>query len=526
MEQAQFPILTFVTFFPMVGVLILLLMNRKNEGAMRVVAFLTALINFIVSLFLYTGFKLGTPQMQFVEQVPWIEHFGISYFMGIDGISLFLILLTTFLTAISVLACWKDITHRVKEFMICILFLETGMVGVFCALDLFLFYVLWEVMLIPMYLMIGIWGSPARRIYAAIKFVLFTMVGSLMMLVAILALYFLNYAETGEYTFNLLTLYNLAIPAKTQMWLFLGFFLAFAIKVPMFPFHTWLADAHTEAPTVGSVLLAAVLLKMGTYGFIRFAIPLFPNAAMASVWWISALAIIGIIYGAWVAMVQKDMKRLVAFSSVSHLGFVILGMFALTTIGMEGSILQMINHGLSTGALFLIVGMIYERRHTRLISEFGGISKVMPIYAIFFMIFTLSSIGLPGLNGFVGEFLILLGTFAVNKPRAVFAATGIIFAAVYMLWMYQRVMFGEVTNPKNQKLLDLSFREVAILVPIVLACFWIGLYPKPLLVRMEPSVNQLLRQVEKKSEFIKAMEKMEKSERMMVDKKLDKRFLD
>jgi NADH-quinone oxidoreductase subunit M len=526
MEQAQFPILTFVTFFPMVGVFFLLLINRKHEGALRVVAFLTALIDFIASLFLYTGFKLDTHQMQFVEQVPWIKQFGISYFMGIDGISLFLILLTTFLTVLSVLACWKDITHMVKEFMICILFLSTGMIGVFCALDLFLFYVFWEVMLIPMYLIIGIWGSPTRRIYAAIKFVLFTMVGSLLMLVAILALYFLNHAETGEYTFNLLSLYNLAIPVKTQMWLFLGFFLAFAIKVPMFPFHTWLPDAHTEAPTVGSVLLAAVLLKMGTYGFIRFAIPLFPNAAMASVWWISALAIIGIIYGAWVAMVQKDVKRLVAFSSVSHLGFVILGMFALTTIGMEGSILQMINHGLSTGALFLVVGMIYERRHTRMISEFGGISKVMPVYAVFFMIFTLSSIGLPGLNGFVGEFLILLGTFTVNKPRAVFAATGVIFAAVYMLWMYQRVMFGEVKNPKNEKLLDLSFREAAILVPIVVACFWIGLYPKPFLVRMEPSVNHLLSQVEKKSEFIKAMEKIDKNKKMMVVRKSDKRVED
>jgi len=510
----------------MVGVLILLIINRKHEGSLRVVTFLVALIDFIASLYLYKGFELGTPQMQFMEKIPWIEEFGINYFMGIDGISLYLILLTTFLTVISVLACWKDITHRVKEFMICILFLETGMLGVFCALDLFLFYVFWEVMLIPMYLIIGIWGSPARRIYAAIKFVLFTMVGSLLMLVAILALYFINHAETGEYTFNLLRLYNLAIPVKTQMWLFLGFFLAFAIKVPMFPFHTWLPDAHTEAPTVGSVLLAAVLLKMGTYGFIRYAIPLFPNAAMASVGWISALAIIGIIYGAWVAMVQKDVKRLVAFSSVSHLGFVILGMFALTTIGMEGSILQMINHGLSTGALFLVVGMIYERRHTRMISEFGGISKVMPIYAIFFMIFTLSSIGLPGLNGFVGEFLILLGTFAVNKPRAILAATGVIFAAVYMLWMYQRVMFGEVTNPKNQRLLDLSLREAAVLLPIVLACLWIGLYPKPFLVRMEPSVNHLLVQVERKSNFIKAMEKMDKSERIMATRKLNNLFSD
>ena len=368
-------------------------------------------------------------------------------------------LLTTLLGPIVILASWKDITNRVKEFLVCLLILQTGMIGVFVALDLFLFYVFWEVMLIPMYLLIGVWGNPARKLYAAIKFVLYTMVGSLLMLVAILSLYVMA-AQSGAPTFDLLKLYEFPVPTHAQYWMFLAFFLAFAIKVPMFPFHTWLPDAHTEAPTVGSVVLAAVLLKMGTYGFIRFAIPLFPNAALDAAWWICLLAVIGIIYGAWVAMVQLDVKRLVAFSSVSHLGFCMLGMFALTVQGLEGSIVQMINHGLSTGALFLIVGMIYERRHTRLIAEFGGLSKVMPVFAVFFMIFTLSSVGLPGLNGFIGEFLILLGSFKVFPWYTVFAASGVIFAAVYMLWMFQRVMFGEVTNPKNKALKDLSLREI------------------------------------------------------------------
>jgi len=407
------------------------------------------------------------------------------------------------------LASWKDITVRVKEFLICLLFLQTGMIGVFVSLDLFLFYVFWEVMLIPMYLLIGVWGNPARRLYAAIKFVLYTMVGSLLMLVAILALYF-TAGSSGVYTFDLLKLYEFPVPPHAQYWMFLAFFLAFAIKVPMFPFHTWLPDAHTEAPTVGSVVLAAVLLKMGTYGFVRFAIPLFPNAALDAAWWIGLLAIIGIIYGAWVAMVQLDVKRLVAFSSVSHLGFCMLGMFALTVQGLEGSIVQMINHGLSTGALFLIVGMIYERRHTRLIADFGGISKVMPLFAVFFMIFTLSSIGLPGLNGFVGEFLILLGTFKVFPWYAVIAASGVIFAAVYMLWMFQRVMFGEVTNPKNKVLQDLSIREVFVLVPLVIFVVWIGVYPNTFLKPMEPSVKNFIRQVEAKKSLVMNIEKAKK----------------
>jgi len=502
MENASFPYLSLITFIPLVGVAILLFINRQSHEVLRWIALLFMVADFVVSLFAYALFDPTTAAMQFQEYHPWVRDWGIAYKLGIDGISLFLVLLTTLLGPIVILASWKDITVRVKEFLICLLFLQTGMIGVFVALDLFLFYVFWELMLIPMYLLIGVWGNPARRLYAAIKFVLYTVVGSLLMLVAILALYFMAGKATGVYTFDLLKLYEFAVPLQAQFWMFLAFFLAFAIKVPMFPFHTWLPDAHTEAPTVGSVVLAAVLLKMGTYGFIRYAIPLFPNAAMDATWWVCLLAVIGIIYGAWVAMVQLDVKRLVAFSSVSHLGFVMLGMFALTFQGVEGSIIQMINHGLSTGALFLIVGMIYERRHTRLIAEFGGISKPMPVFAVFFMIFTLSSIGLPGLNGFIGEFLILLGSFRVMPWYTVFAASGVIFAAVYMLWMFQRVMFGKVTNPKNAALKDLSGREILVLVPLVIFCVWIGVYPNTFLKPMEPSVKAFIQQVEKKKSAV------------------------
>ena len=492
-------ILSTITFLPIIGVILLIFLNKDNPRLLKGVTFIITIIDFLLSLPLFLNFR-STSDMQFVERIPWIEQYGITYHVGIDGISLFLVLLTTLLSMISVLACWQDIQKKVKEFMICLLFLETGMIGVFVSLDLFLFYCFWEVMLIPMYLLIGIWGSPNRRIYAAVKFFLYTMFGSLLMLVAILYLYFYNGTVTGIYTFDLLELYKLTIPYHIQVWLFLAFALAFAIKVPMFPFHTWLPDAHTEAPTVGSVLLAAVLLKMGTYGFLRFNLPLFPSASIDFIPLISILALIGIIYGALVAMVQKDVKRLVAFSSVSHLGFVMLGLFTFTVQGISGGILQMLNHGFSTGALFLIVGMLYERRHTRLIDEFGGLSKVMPIYATFFMIVTLSSIGLPGLNGFVGEFLILLGTFKVNVTYAVFAATGVILSAVYMLWMFQRVMFGEVTKEENRKLKDLSLREIIVLIPIILFIIQIGVYPKPYLSRMEPTVKNLIAHVYNKAD--------------------------
>ncbi|MEN6317470.1 MAG: NADH-quinone oxidoreductase subunit M [Syntrophaceae bacterium] len=501
-------LLTTITFLPMLGVLILLFMNKEQGKSMKLVTFVVTLVTFLISLLLLRDFDLTTASVQFVEKYPWIPDYGINYFMGIDGLTFLLVLLTTFFTPICVLACWEDIQKMIKEFMICLLFLETGMIGVFVSLDVFLFYVFWEVMLIPMYLLIGVWGNPARRIYAAVKFFIFTMFGSVLMLVAILYLYFEYYAATGVYSFNIFDLYTTVLPRSTQLWLFLGFSLAFAIKVPMFPFHTWLPDAHTEAPTVGSVLLAAVLLKMGTYGFLRFSLPLFPNAALDyGVWIFLTLALIGILYGAWVCIVQKDLKRLIAFSSVSHLGFVMLGIFAFNATAMEGAILQMINHGLSTGALFLIVGMIYERRHTRMISEFGGLSKVMPAFATIFLIVTLSSIGLPGLNGFVGEFLILVGTFEKYKIFAIMGASGVIFAAVYMLWMFQRVMYGEVTNPKNMALKDLSKREWAVLLPVLLFIFWIGVYPTPFLRTTESSVKNLLGQIDKKYTLVVNAEK-------------------
>jgi NADH-quinone oxidoreductase subunit M len=381
------------------------------------------------------------------------------------------------------------------------LLLETGMIGVFVALDLLLFYVFWEAMLIPMYFIIGVWGGP-RRIYAALKFFIYTMVGSLLMLVAILFIYFYHGKVAGTLTFDLVQIRDLLFPASHQIWLFLAFGLSFAIKVPMFPFHTWLPDAHVEAPTAGSVVLAGVLLKMGTYGFLRFCLPLFPNATLQLTPLISILAIVGIIYGAWVSMVQPDLKKLVAYSSVSHLGFVMLGIFTLTHQGLQGGLIQMVNHGLSTGALFLIVGMIYERRHTRMIADFGGLARQIPIFTTIFMIITLSSIGLPGLNGFVGEFLILLGAFLANRWYAVLAATGVIFAAVYMLRMFQKVMFGKLDKEENQRLSDLSPREIAVLAPVVAMIILIGVWPQPFLAKMETSVNALIRTVQYRAERV------------------------
>jgi NADH-quinone oxidoreductase subunit M len=493
----QLPILSILVFLPIVGIGILLILDRKRHKGLKIATLAISLAEFLVSLPLWFNFNSQTAAMQFVERREWLPTYGISYYVGIDGFSLLLIMLTTFLTPLCVLATWDDIQVRVKEFMVCLLALMSGMIGVFVSLDLFLFYVFWEVMLIPMYLLIGVWGNPARRVYAAIKFFLFTMFGSLLMLVAILVLYFHYGKTTGTYTFDLLKLYSVSIPFNMQFWMFLAFGLAFAIKVPMFPFHTWLPDAHTEAPTVGSVILAAVLLKMGTYGFLRFNMPLFTEAAHYFVPLFSILAVIGIVYGALVSMVQKDLKRLIAFSSVSHLGFVMLGLFTFTMPGVQGGIIQMINHGLSTGALFLIVGTIYERRHTRMISEFGGLCTPMPVFAIIFMIVTLSSIGLPGLNGFVGEFLILLGTFQVNKVYAVIAATGVIFAACYMLWMFQRVVFGKVTNDKNKDLKDLSWREIAIFAPLILFIVWIGVYPSTFLDKTKASTENFVAMMEK-----------------------------
>ena len=431
--------------------------------------------------------------MQFQESFLWISSMGIQYHVGIDGISLFLVLLTTFLTPIAILSSWNSIDKRVKEYHLFMLLLETGMIGVFVALDLFLFYVFWEVMLVPMYFLIGVWGGQ-RRIYAAVKFFLYTMVGSVLMLVAIISLYFFNGATTFDFSTILSNIQdgNLVLSGSQQQWLFLAFFFAFAIKVPLFPFHTWLPDAHVEAPTAGSVILAGVLLKMGTYGIIRFCLPLFPEATIEFTPLISTLAIIGIVYGALVAMVQPDLKKLVAYSSVSHLGFVVLGIFALNEQGMTGAVYQMLNHGVSTGALFLIVGMIYDRRHTRLIEEFGGLATPLPVFSTVFMIVTFSSIGLPLLNGFVGEFLILLGAFKANITTAVIATSGVVLSAVYMLWMYQRVIFGEIKNPKNRELTDLSFREKVVLLPMVIMILWMGIYSQSFLRRMDASVSSVL----------------------------------
>jgi NADH-quinone oxidoreductase subunit M len=500
MSVMGFPILSVITYLPLLGAIGLLFVPRGRDEAVRVVALLASLASFIISLWLPFRYDPSTAAMQFEETARWIPSIGVKYRFGIDGISLWLVMLTTFLSPIGVLCSWRSITTRVKEYYVFLLILETGMVGVFCALDFFLFYIFWEVMLVPMYFLIGVWGSD-RRLYSAIKFFLYTLFGSVVMLLGILAVYFYAGAQTGTYTFDVLELMQVRYPFAPTPWSFqslawLAFALSFAIKVPMFPFHTWLPDAHTDAPTAGSVILAGILLKMGTYGFLRFNLPMFPEASHYFVPLVAVLSIIAIIYGAMVCMIQPDMKRLIAYSSVSHMGFVMLGMFALNLEGVQGSLIQMINHGLSTGALFLIVGLIYDRRHTRLIAELGGLSRPMPIYAALFAIIMLSSMGLPGLNGFIGEFLILVGAFKVNAAWAACAATGIVLGAAYMLWLYQRTMFGAVENPANQGLPDLNGREILTLAPIVILCFWIGLYPMPFLRRSEASVKQILTQVE------------------------------
>jgi NADH-quinone oxidoreductase subunit M len=505
----QTHILSIILFTPLLGAFVLLFVPKGNENAVRWIANIFALAGLLVSLPLVPWFwaQRFAPGFKFIEGAPgnWIPSIGASYVLGIDGISFLLIMLTTLLGWISILSSWTAIENRVKEYYIWFLVLQTGMLGVFMALDFFLFFVFWEAMLVPMYLLIGIWGGP-RKLYAAIKFFLYTLAGSVLMLLGILFLYFHHHAVTGAYTFSLQALYETAPKIYTDYGphvatlLFLSFFFAFAIKVPMFPFHTWLPDAHVEAPTAGSVILAGVLLKMGTYGFIRFSLPFFPQVladttthlGMTVRGWMIFLSIVGIIYGALVSLMQKDMKKLVAYSSVSHLGFCTLGIFALTPLGISGSVLQQINHGISTGALFLIVGILYERRHTREIAEYGGISNVMPIYATITMIMFLSSMGLPLLNGFVGEVTILQGTFMENWRWGAWAVPGVVLAAAYLLWLYQRVFFGTVTNPKNEKLHDLTPREVATFVPLLIMAFWIGLYPKPFFQILEQPVNHTM----------------------------------
>jgi NADH-quinone oxidoreductase subunit M len=498
--MTQFPILSSLVAVPIVGALLLFLVRNDEEHAplARKVALIVSVLVFAETLLLWSRFNVASADFQFVERHAWIPSFGISYFVGVDGISLLLIVLTGLLTPLALLSAWEAIRAHTRTFCMFVLLLEAAMIGVFISLDLFLFYVFWDAMLIPMYFLIGIWGYE-RRVYAAVKFLLFTMAGSVLMLLAIIGLAVMHNTATGAYSFDLLQLYGLRISGLTQFWFFLAFAIAFAIKVPLFPFHTWLPDAHVEAPTAGSVILAGVLLKMGTYGLVRFAFPLFPVAASYFAPILGVLAVIGIIYGALVAMVQPDLKKLIAYSSVSHLGFVVLGIAAMNTQGMQGAVYQMINHGVSTGGLFLIVGMLSERRHTRLIAEFGGLKKVVPHLVAAFFLITLSSIGLPGLNGFVGEFLILLGAFRASPQLAAFAATGVILSATYMLWMFQRVNYGTVTNPKNAGLGDLSPREWAVLVPIVAITVVMGVFPNLFLRPIGPSVDRTLNQIQQQA---------------------------
>lgn len=491
-------LLTLSWLVPLAGALLLLLVGNadgRRDAMIRWLAFGVSLVTFAVTLSLWVGFDSASAEFQFVERYSWIPQFGIDYFVGIDGISLLLVVLTGFLTPIALLSSWGSIERKVKEFSIFILALEAAMVGVFISLDLFLFYVFWDAMLIPMYFLIGIWGYD-RRVYAAIKFMLYTMAGSVLMLVAILGLAYFHSAAMGSYTFDLLELYSLDIAPEAQTWFFLAFTLAFAIKVPLFPFHTWLPDAHVQAPTAGSVILAGVLLKMGTYGLLRFSFPLFPEAAAYFAPWLALLAVIGILYGALVAMVQPDMKKLVAYSSVSHLGFVVLGICAMNIQGMQGAIYQMLAHGVSTGGLFLMVGMLSDRRHTRLIAEFGGLKAVMPRFTAAFLIMTLASIGLPGLNGFVGEFLIMLGAFRWSPGFVIAAGLGVILSAVYMLWMFQRVFYGPVTHEVNTTLPDLQPREWAGVLPLCAMALVMGVFPTIFLKPMEASVDALVRQMQ------------------------------
>ncbi|MBI4822830.1 MAG: NADH-quinone oxidoreductase subunit M [Nitrospirae bacterium] len=485
MNKLSYPILSTVIFTPVLGALIILLIKRSHEELIKWASLSFTTITFILSIPLFMTFDKTTYAMQFGEKHSWIPAWNINYMLGIDGISVLFVMLSALLGILCVLVSWKAITSKVKEFYIAILLIEAAMTGVFSALDFFLFYIFWEAMLIPMYLLIGVWGGP-KRVYAAIKFFLFTLVGSVFMLIGIIVLYL--YAGN---TFNILELMSMNYPYAMQFWLFWAFFAAFAVKVPMFPVHTWLPDAHTEAPTAGSVILAGVLIKMGAYGFLRFSIPLFPDAVKAMVIPMLTLSVIAIIYGAVVCLVEKDLKRLIAYSSVSHMGFVTLGIFALNANGLEGGILQMLNHGIITGALFLMIGIIYERTHSRQISDYGGLATPLPVYSAFFMVFTLASIGLPGMNGFIGEFLIILGGFSAKKWAGVLAATGIIIGAGYMLWLYQRIFFME-TNPKLTEHPDMNLREIITIVPLVALVFLIGVYPNPFLGFMHASVQHLI----------------------------------
>jgi len=493
MEQVMtnslgFPILSILIFLPVAGAALLLLIPRSQEGLIKVFTLVLSIIIFIISLPLFTKFDKTTHVMQFVERHQWIPAWNINYSLGLDGISILFVLLSTLVIILCILISWNSIKMKTKEFYISLLVVEGAMIGVFCALDFFLFYIFWEAMLIPMYLLIGVWGGP-NRVYAAVKFFLYTLVGSVLMLVGIIYLYLYS----GR-TFDIVELSTRVYPYEMQLWLFWAFFAAFAVKVPMFPVHTWLPDAHTEAPTAGSVILAAILIKMGAYGFLRFSLPILPEASKAMTPAMLVLSVIAIIYGGVICLAQTDLKRLIAYSSVSHMGFVTLGIFALNIQGLEGGILQMVNHGIVTGALFLSVGVIYDRTHTRQIADYGGVASVMPLYSSLFIVFTLASIGLPSTNGFIGEFLIILGGFTASQPAGLLAATGIIIGAGYMLWLYQRVFFMD-TNPKVAGLHDMDAREIITLLPMVALIFWIGIYPDTFLGFLHKSVEHLIERV-------------------------------
>jgi len=490
----DFPILSVIVLLPAVGGLVVLALPRRRPEVVLPLAVALSLLVLGAACWLAASFEVGPGGFQFEEQVTWYEPWGVSYHLGVDGISLLMVLLTALLFPIALVAS-TSITTRVRGFAASMLFLEAGILGVFVALDLLVFFAFWEVMLVPMYFIIGMWGGE-RRVYAAIKFFLFTALGSALMLAGILALALLAGDGLGRPTFDFVELLGMDLGRTAQFWLFGAFALSFAIKVPLFPLHTWLPDAHVEAPTAGSVILAGVLLKLGAYGLIRFNLSLFPEASVGLMPVLAVLAVIGILYGAVVAIVQPDIKRLVAYSSVSHMGFVVLGIFALTTQGLQGGVIQMVNHGLTTGALFLLVGMIYDRRHTRQIADFGGLAAVMPVFAGAFLFISLASIGLPGLNGFVGEFLVLLGSYLSLPGFAIAATPGVVLAAVYLLWAYQRVFTGPVTLEENRRLPDLGLREVALLVPIVGLVLFLGIYPKPALDRVEPAVQEILDRIE------------------------------
>ncbi|MBF0319442.1 MAG: NADH-quinone oxidoreductase subunit M [Nitrospirae bacterium] len=477
-------VLTVAIFLPVLAALLMLLINKNRHSTIKWTALAASIANFIGVIPLFTDFDKTTAKMQFVAQYQWIRAWNINYYVGVDGISVLFVLLSALATILCVLVSWTAIKDKVKEFFIALMLIEGAMIGVFSSLDMFMFYIFWEAMLIPMYLLVGIWGGPGR-LYAAIKFFLYTLTGSVLMLLGVITIYMM----TG--TFDMVKLMSTQLPVGMQMVLFWAFFAAFAVKVPMFPVHTWLPDAHTEAPTAGSVILAAILIKMGAYGFLRFSLPMFPDASQSVAPLMMVLSVVGIIYGGVICLSQTDLKRLIAYSSVSHMGFVTLGIFSLNIQGLEGGILQMINHGVITGALFLCVGMVYERSHTRLIADYGGLANVMPVFAGFFMVFTFASVGLPGTNGFVGEFLILIGGFTANKPVGILAATGVIIGAVYMLWLYQRVFYTDV-NEKIAGLSDITFREVVTLLPLLILVFWIGFYPSAFTGFMDATVTQLL----------------------------------